>query len=281
MDVLLLGSPGCDDASVTGAKAAHLSRLVADHRVPPGFVIPAQPATAELTTEAWDAVLSAYVALGEQVHEAEPLVAVRSSAIDEDGFDASFAGQHATFLGVRGAAALREAVASVLASSVAPSALAYRDARGVSTTDVRIAVLVQQLVAAEVSAVAFSMNTVTGDPDEVVINSCWGLGEPLVSGTVTPDTYIVSALEFDVLRRDLADKPTMLTASADGLAAVPVPEAMRHAPSLTESQAVEVARLTCDLEAHMGWPVDIECAWQDGTLYLLQCRPITSNAQSS
>ncbi len=276
MDVLVLGSAECDDASVAGAKAAHLSRLAAHYRVPPGFVIPAQAATAPLAPEVWDAVLDAYLALAGEAEEAAPLVAVRSSALDEDGLDASFAGQHATVLGVRGAAALREAVASVLASAVAPSALAYRRARGVPTEDVRIAVLVQQLVAAEASAVAFSMNTVTGDPDEVVINACWGLGEPLVSGAVTPDTYLVSALEFSVLRRDLADKPTMLTASAAGLATLPVPEAQRLQPSLTEAQAVEVARLACTLEARMGWPVDIECAWRDGELYLLQCRPITA-----
>lgn len=276
MDVLVLGSAECDNASVAGAKAAHLSRLAAHYRVPPGFVIPARAAADVLAPEAWDAVLDAYLALGGEVDEAAPLVAVRSSALDEDGLDASFAGQHATVLGVRGAAPLRAAVASVLASAVAPSALAYRHARGVPTEDVRMAVLVQQLVAAEVSAVAFSMNTVAGDPDEVVINSCWGLGEPLVSGTVTPDTYLVSALEFTVLRRELAGKPTMLAATPAGIATLPVPEALRLAPSLTEAQAVEVARLACALEARMGWPVDIECAWRDGRLYLLQCRPITA-----
>lgn len=276
MEVLVLGETGCDDVRVTGAKAANLSALAAEYPVPAGFVIPAQPAADDVSSEVWAAVRRGYRALGERVGEADPLVAVRSSAIDEDGVDASFAGQHATHLGVRGEAALREALAGVLASAATPAALAYRRARGVQTEDVRIAVLVQQLVAADVSAVAFSMNTLNGDPDEVVINASWGLGEPIVSGTVTPDLYLVSGIEFTLLRRELADKETMLVAGPDGLAMVAVPEADRQAPSLTEAQTIEVARLACALETRMGWPADIECALKDGVLYLLQCRPITT-----
>ena len=275
---LELGAPGCEDAAVVGAKAANLSRLAARYRVPPGFVVPAQPATGGLPPELWSATLEAYRALGERVGEAEPLVAVRSSALDEDGLDASFAGQHATYLGIRGAAALHEAVTNALASAAAPAALAYRAARGVQADDVRIAVLVQQLVPAEVSAVAFSMNIVTGDPDEVMINSSWGLGDPVVSGTVTPDTYLVSALEFNVLRRELGAKHVMLSVGADGVTETAVPEAQRASPSLTEAQAAAIARLVCELQARMGWPADIECAFAGGELYLLQCRPITASA---
>jgi pyruvate,water dikinase len=102
-----------------------------------------------------------------------------------------------------------------------------------------------------------------------------------VSGTVTPDAYLVSALEFNLLRRDVADKHVMLAVGAAGLEMVPVPEARRLAPSLTEAQAIEVTRLACGLEARMGWPVDIECAWKDGLLYLLQCRPITTATEAA
>jgi pyruvate,water dikinase len=281
VDVLAIGEPGCDDERVVGAKAANLSRLAANYRVPPGFVIPAQHASAEVSSALRDAVLEGYDALGRRIGEADPLVAVRSSALDEDAIDASFAGQHATYLGVRGEAALIEAVSNALASAGTPAALAYRQARGVQTEDVRIAVLVQQLVAADVSVVAFSMNTVSGDPDEVVINASWGLGEPVVSGTVTPDAYLVSALEFNLIRRDVGDKRVMLAVDADGVATVPVPEDKRLAPSLSEAQAIEVARLACSLESRMGWAVDIECAWKDGLLYLLQCRPITTATEAA
>jgi phosphoenolpyruvate synthase/pyruvate phosphate dikinase len=278
MELPVLGSSECNDPALTGAKAAHLSRLATDYRVPPGFVIPAQPADVGLVPAVWDATRDAYRELGSRAAQREPLVAVRSSALDEDGMGASFAGQHATHLGVLGEAALRSAIEEVLASASSPSAHAYRAARGVQTEDVRIAVLVQQLVVADVSAVAFSMNTVTGDRDEVVINSSWGLGEPIVSGTVTPDTYLVSALEFTLLRRDLADKATMLVVGTGGLETVGVPGPQRLASSLTTEQAIAVARLASELEARMGWPADVECAWQKGTLYLLQCRPITTVA---
>lgn len=223
-------------------------------------------------------MFEAYRALAATDNDPPPLVAVRSSAVDEDGDAASFAGQHATVLGVRGGPALQDAVLQVLASAVAPAALAYRAAHGLNASDVRIAVLVQRLVPAEVSAVAFSQDVVARDPDEVVINATWGLGEPLVSGEVTPDTYRVSALEFTLLRRDLADKAILRTVTPDGVATLPVPEDRRRAPALTDLEAVTIARLACDLERRMGWPVDVECAYAGGLLYLLQCRPITTTA---
>lgn len=275
MHTLPLGAPGSDDPAVVGAKAANLARLARDYRVPPGFAIPARSAAAP-APEFWPSVFESYHALVDTSDGPPPFVAVRSSGVDEDGADASFAGQHATVLGVRDEAALRDAVLQVLASAASPAALAYRAARGLPFEDVRIAVLVQRLVPAEVSAVAFSQDVVAANPDEVVINATWGLGEPLVSGEVTPDTYRVSALEFTLLRRDLADKPFMRTVTPDGVATVPVPAAQRRAPSLTDVEAVAIARLACGLERRMGWPVDIECAYAGGDLYLLQCRPVTT-----
>jgi pyruvate,water dikinase len=275
---LSLGGPGCDDPAVVGAKAANLSRLAAAYRVPPGFVIPARPATEAPSPDLWAAIVEAYHALATALGDAAPPVAVRSSAVDEDGDAASFAGQHATVLGVRGEPALRDAVREVMASAVTPAALAYRTAHALPTDGVRIAVLVQSLVPAEVSAVAFSQNVIARDPDEVVINASWGLGEPIVSGEVTPDTYLVNALEFTVLRREVADKAVLRALTPEGLATVAVPEERRRAPSLSDTQAVAIARLACDLERHMGWPVDIECAYAGEELFLLQCRPITTGA---
>jgi pyruvate,water dikinase len=159
----------------------------------------------------------------------------------------------------------------------APAALAYRAARGLDDTDARMAILVQQLVAADASAVAFTRNPVTGNPDEVVINATWGLGEPLVSGTVTPDTFVVDAVEFVLMSQVTAGKPSMCTLTEDGeLVYIEVPDDRRQMPALTSEQAIAIARLACDLQARMGWPADIECAYMDGELYLLQCRPITT-----
>lgn len=277
--ILPLGAPGSDDVTVVGAKAANLSRLAAAYRVPPGFMIPARPADEPPSSELWAAIVEAYHALAAGLDD--PAVAVRSSAVDEDGDAASFAGQHATVLGVRGEDALRDAVLEVLASAVTPAALAYRAAHALPTADVRIAVLVQALVPAEVSAVAFSQNVVARDPDEVVINASWGLGDPIVSGEVTPDTYLVSALEFTVLRREVSDKDLLRALTPAGLATLPVPEERRRAPALTDAEATAIARLATGLERRMGWPVDIECAFAGGELYLLQCRPITTPAAST
>jgi len=118
-------------------------------------------------------------------------VAVRSSALDEDGAGASFAGQHETYLNVVGAAAVAEAVARCWASVRSSRALEYRRRQGFPLDGARIAVLVQQLIPADVSSVVFSANPVTGSRDEVMINASWGLGESIVGGTVTPDTYVV------------------------------------------------------------------------------------------
>jgi pyruvate,water dikinase len=231
----------------------------------------------EPSDELWQSIIEAYRELGDRAGRPDLLVAVRSSALDEDSGDSSFAGQHATYLGVRGEAALRDAVVGCLESARTPAALAYRAARGLEASDARMAILVQHLVEADAAAVAFTRNPVTGNPEEVVINATWGLGEPLVSGTVTPDTYLVDAVDFALISQVTADKPSMCTIDADGrVVYIEVPQGRRRTPALTPEQALAIARLACDLEARMGWPADIECAYKDGELYLLQCRPITT-----
>ncbi len=140
----------------------------------------------------------------------------------------------------------------------------------------QLAVLVQQLVAADVAAVAFSANPITGNRDEVMINASWGLGESIVGGTVTPDTFIVRKSDLAVTTQVIADKQQMTVAAPGGTREVDVPRFLRKAASLNEEQVVEIARLALTLEATMEHPVDVECAYAGGELYLLQCRPITT-----
>src|SRR5436853_1867342 len=124
--------------------------------VPHGFAVPAQPAMqTSLHTAVAPAITEAYGMLGERCGHAHPPVAVRSSALDEDGSTASFAGQHDTYLNIRGANAVLDAVQRCVRSAASPTALAYREERRLQMSDLRIAVLVQQLVPSEVSAVAF------------------------------------------------------------------------------------------------------------------------------
>lgn len=292
MEILWLGQPDCHNHAVVGGKVANLSRLAASHRVPPGFC---------LTTAAFDRALEAgastdvalspgpslpstlhhqltdaYRRLADLCQMPEPSVAVRSSATDEDSSTASFAGQHETYLNVVGAEALAEAVVRCWASASSPRALEYRRQQGLPAEVVKIAVLVQQLVPADVSAVVFGANPVTGNRDEVVINASWGLGESVVGGTATPDTTVVRKEDLTVASRQIAQKRRMTVLVPGGTREVDVPRLLHTQSSINDDQAVEMAHLAVGLEKTMGWPVDIECAYHAGQLYLLQCRPVST-----
>ena len=140
----------------------------------------------------------------------------------------------------------------------------------------QLAVLVQELVASDVSAVVFSANPITGSRDEIVINASWGLGESIVGGTVTPDMFIVRKSDLVVINRVIADKQHMTVSVPGGIHEVDVPRFLRETASLNDEQVIEMARLALTLEVTMEHPVDVECAYTGGELYLLQCRPITT-----
>jgi phosphoenolpyruvate synthase/pyruvate phosphate dikinase len=275
-----LGHEICHDIKAVGGKAATLSRLASRHRVPEGFVVPAGA-----TRTAGDG-LPAALALGvEQAYELLCArsgsgftlpVAVRSSAIDEDGAVASFAGQHDTFLNIVGRDALVDAVARCIASAHSPAVIEYRQRHGLRIDEKAIAVLVQTLVRSDVSAVVFSANPVSGSREEVVVNASWGLGESIVGGTVTPDTFVVHRRSMKVLSRTVGRKTRMTVMHTEGTREVAVPRVLQDVPSLEESRVLEMAELACRLEEEMGWPADVECAVAGDRLYLLQCRPITT-----
>ena len=186
----------------------------------------------------------------------------------------AFAGQHETYLNITGIDAVAQAVIRCWASFYSERALAYRRQQGLPVDTVQPAVLIQHLVVADVSAVVFSANPVTGNRDKVVINAAWGLGESLVSGTVTPDTYLVRKADLMVTGSQIADKQRMTVAIPEGAREVDVPRILRRQPALDDAQAIEMAQLARSLENAMGYPVDVECAFSGGRLYLLQCRPI-------
>jgi pyruvate,water dikinase len=125
----------------------------------------------------------------------------------------------------------------------------------------QIAVIVQQLVASDVSAVVFSANPITGNRDEVRINASWGLGESIVGGTVTPDTFIVRKSDLAVTQRSIADKQYMTVSVPGGTREVDVPRFLRNTSSLKDEQVIEMAKLALTLESTMEYPVDVECAY--------------------
>jgi phosphoenolpyruvate synthase/pyruvate phosphate dikinase len=281
-DVLWLDDRACDDPAHVGGKAAQLSRLSADYRVPSGFCLtaaafdPAHHADAPLSTALTAALAAAYETLSRRVGVPNVPVAVRSSALDEDGDLASFAGQHETELNLTGIDAVLEAIVRCWASGRNERAMAYREQHGLTLEEARGAVLVQQLIMADVSVVVFSANPVTGNRDEVVVTATLGLGESLVGGTATPDTWVIRKEDLAVLEEQVGAKEWMTVAVEDGTREVAVPRLLRERATLSKAQVVELAKLAVGLEKRFGSPVDVEAAYASEELFLLQCRPITT-----
>lgn len=230
-------------------------------RIPPLF------AAHEVPEEIAGQIRRAYAALGDDVP-----VAVRSSATAEDLPSMSFAGQQDTYLNIRGDALL-DAVRRCWASLWNPRAIAYRDQHGVPHDDVALAVVVQELVDADAAGVLFTANPVTGARGETVINASWGLGEAVVGGQVTPDTITVS--DGKVTEARAGDKTVMTVRTAGGTEERPVPEELRGAPVLDDTQALELAALGARVQGLYGTPMDVEWTRRAGTFAIVQARPIT------
>ncbi|MCA9716991.1 MAG: PEP/pyruvate-binding domain-containing protein [Myxococcales bacterium] len=280
--LLWLDRAGCDDPRRVGGKAASLARLAAEFPVPPGFCLPvdARGDADSISSALREAVARAYETLGARSGSDAPAVAVRSSAVDEDGALASFAGIFSSYLNVRGLEDVLSAITRCWASARDPRVRAYRARRG-GDVDAGIGVLVQALVPADAAAVVFSVNPASGARDELVINANWGLGESVVSGLVTPDTWILRRPGLAQLQFRVGDKLQMTVRDDKGTREVPVLRTLRRRPCLTDGQARALGELALRLEERAGHPVDVECAYADERLYLLQCRPITTRVASS
>lgn len=199
--------------------------------------------------------------------------AVRSSAIDEDGSAASFAGQHLTRLDV-GPDGLDGAVRDVAASADTPEARAYRRRMG-REASAGMAVVLQRMVDAEVSGVLFTRHPVTL-ARELVIEAAWGLGEGVVAGLVIPDTFRL-AVDGRVLERRIGHKDVAVRPSPEGPRPMPVDPALVDAPSLDDARLGQLHALASATIAACGADLDLEWAFAtDGTLHLLQQRPVTT-----
>lgn len=283
MTLCFFEDPGADNTALYGGKAASLGRLASVKLIPPGFCLPVDAyktwtsaGAGEMPPDLSSEIATAYAELERRSGVTGVPVAVRSSAVDEDGTGESFAGLHDTFLNVVGTEAVNDAIVKCWQSLKNPHALDYRAANGLDAESALMGVVVQQLVFADVSAVVFSANPISGDRSEVVINANYGLGEAVVSGMATPDTIIVSKADLSQQTLSIGAKEKMTVRTATGTDDANVPRIMRGQPALNAEQVSEMAQLAIDLEAHNGWPVDVECAVQGAELFLLQCRPITT-----
>jgi rifampicin phosphotransferase len=208
-------------------------------------------------------------------------VAVRSSATAEDLLSSSFAGQQESYLNVTGAEQVLSAVKRCWSSLWTARAMAYRTQRGITANNIRMAVIVQQMVPASASGVLFTINPVTGNQSEIVINAVWGLGEALVSGYVTPDTIIVDKASGEVKQLQVADKDVMTILTTAGTAEAAVESQQRRETALSTEQIAQLASLGREIEAIFGHPQDIEWAIADGQIYILQARPVTAQSTSA
>ena len=314
--ILWFEQVGKDDVAVAGGKGANLGELTrAGIDVPPGFVVsaaaydgfldshrlrskigellaPVDPknmqalqmvsqeikqliGAAAMSDAVAGAIAGAYERLG------GGLVAVRSSATAEDLPQASFAGQQSTFLNVIGAEHVVRSVKECWASLFEAQAIFYREQGGFDHLQVGIAVPVQAMVQSERSGVMFTVNPVSGDAGQIVIEAAYGLGEAVVAGLVTPDMYIVDKASLAVVERAVSEQESELVRDEhaegpEGNVWRDVPVERRSAPKLGDEQVAELARLGLRVEAHYGRPQDIEWAIEGGRVYLLQSRPVTT-----
>src|SRR5215218_1722447 len=208
--------------------------------------------------------------------DGESAVAVRSSATAEDLPGMSFAGQQETYLNVRGAEALLEAVKNCWASLWTARAMAYRARQGIGPATVSLAVVVQRMVESEAAGVMFTANPSNGRRDQATISAAWGLGESVVSGSVTPDSMVVEKQSGRVLSRETANKEVMSVYIESGTAERPVPEALERQPVLDDETAATLSRYGTTIEHTFGTPQDIEWALADGEFFIVQSRPITA-----
>ncbi|WP_049897642.1 phosphoenolpyruvate synthase [Halorubrum distributum] len=314
MAVLLLEDVDADDVGTVGGKAASLGELIgAGLPVPPGFAVTAGTyrtfiEEAGIDDELFDAVdvdpedsaalreaearaeelildtpfpeevreeiLEQYRAMAEDGEEA--FVAVRSSATAEDLPDSSFAGQQETFLNVREDDLLRR-VKECWASLFTQRAIYYRQQRGFPHSEVDIAVVVQRMVDADKSGVMFTSHPSTGEP-QVTIEAAWGLGEAVVSGTVSPDNYVYDRERGEVDQVTVADKKVEMVKDEETGETVQldVDEDRRNERVLSDADIGDLVELGELVEDHYGAPQDVEWAIYDGEIYMLQSRPITT-----
>lgn len=225
-------------------------------------------------------IIDAFTLLRSMVHEHGAGYAVRSSANVEDSRHISFAGQAESFLCVNGTENVIDSVRRTWQSAVSFRSALYLREMGVPLSSVKMGVIVQVMVDADISGVMFTANTVTNDPSQIIIESTWGLGEPLVSGKVIPDTFLLHRKPLKIVQRLLGSKATIATIAMSNqqqrIMLEDTPLSKRTAFTLDDAELLNLARLGMKVENILGGPQDIEWCMKDSQLIVLQARPVTT-----
>lgn len=203
------------------------------------------------------------------------LVAVRSSATAEDSLEDSWAGELESYLNVE-AANLIGSVKNCWSSLFTPRAIFYRLEKGLGKHKVSVAVVVQKMIHSEVSGIAFTVHPVTKDYSQMLIEAGYGLGEAIVGGLVTPDTYLISKPDLTFSEKIISEQSIMIVRGPAGTRQQSVIEPKRGLQKLPDDKIVILARICVTIEKLYGFPCDIEWAYEGNRLYITQSRPITT-----
>lgn len=202
-------------------------------------------------------------------------VAIRSSASAEDLPDASFAGQQETYLNVEGEDLVIKYIKKCWSSLFTPRATYYRAEKGFRHEDVSIAVVIQKMVNSEISGVMFTKDPRTGE-DKILIEASYGLGEAIVGGKVTPDTYIVDKKSLKIETKNISRKEIMIVYENGKNVEKEVPEELKEKQAMSDDLIIELAKIGIEIEKHYNFPQDIEFAIENNKIYIVQSRPITT-----
>jgi pyruvate, water dikinase len=258
-----------EDVKLAGGKGASLGEMTqAGMPVPPGFVVltscfeqflielKLSKESENIQELIMDAMISENISaeILKSFKKLDTLyVAIRSSATSEDSKDHSWAGQLESYLNVKEEAVL-EKVRQCWASLFTPRAIFYRSENGLDIKDVSVAVVIQKMVKSEMAGIAFSVHPVTEDHNQIIIEAGFGLGEGIVSGQVTPDSYVIEKNSRKIIDIKLSDTKKILN----------------------DMQIIELSEIVISIEEHYGFPCDIEWAFEKGKFYIVQSRPITT-----
>lgn len=238
--------------------------------------------TSQMPKEIENAIKSAYKELNSRLKLQDAFVAVRSSATAEDLPDASFAGQQETYLNVKGIDDLLEKIIKCWSSLFTPRAIFYRNEKGFAHEKVLISVGVQKMVNSRAAGVMFTINPVTGNRDEIVIEGNYGLGETVVSGAVNPDDFVVDKNTLKIKERRIARKTVQYIRDANTGKTVhsEVPEQKQKEPCISDEEVIKLAEIAKQIEKHYGKPMDIEWAIDQDlsfpqNIFVVQARPET------
>ena len=261
-------------------------------------------ADAKFPKDIGEEILNEYRKLLSSPHPNPPLkkgreeklfVAVRSSATAEDSSVASWAGELESYLNID-EAGLLEAVKKCWSSLFTPRAIFYRFEKKMSDQKVLVAVVVQAMIQSEVSGIVFTAHPVTEDRNQMVIEAGWGLGEAIVGGLITPDTYIINKSEIlnfksetnsknqiskpkiksGILDKNISEQAIMIVRRGSGTTKVAVDKKKQGQQKLSDGKIVELAKICQKIETHYNFPQDIEWAMEKGKFYIVQSRPITT-----